>query len=75
MKVKITLTDDKGQIYVGEAELKSKKGSISTFEKPTKSKGEFKKGSVANNLNQLIQEGYFDHNNYIGKKNPNLSDK
>lgn len=66
MKVKITLTDDKGEVYVGEAELKkSKKSNASTFEKPTKSKGGFKKGSVADNLNHLIKEGYFDSNRTI----------
>ena len=42
--------------------------------------GEFSKGTYNGygkytHRNGMFQEGYFDHNNYIGKKNPNLSDK
>ncbi len=65
MKIKITVTDDNGEVYVGETELrKSKKGSASTHRESTKSSG-FKKGSVADNLNQLIESGYFDQNRTI----------
>lgn len=59
------MTDDKGEVYVGETELrKSKKSSTSTHEESAKSSG-LKKGSVADNLNQLIEDEYFDQNRTI----------
>ncbi len=65
MKIKITVTDDKGEIYIGETELKrTKKGSISNTSEVQNSTG-LKKGSIADNLNQLIDEGYFDYNHTI----------
>ncbi len=65
MKIKITVTSDNGEVYIGETELrKSKKGNVMMPKESSKSTGP-KSGSIAGNLNQLIEDGYFDQNRTI----------
>lgn len=68
MKIKISFTDDNGQLYEGEIELKSKSKSSKIRVKTEKIEDSwYKKGSTIDKIINLANEGFFDKNKTIGE--------
>ena len=68
LKAKISITDEKGQVYEGEIELTKSGSTGKTSNKKSKSSGSswYKKGSTIEKIIILINEGFFNKNKTIG---------
>ncbi len=64
MKAKITITDDKGNVFEGLMELFPTK-NISPKEDKSKDKSWFKPNSTIAKITELINEGFLDQNKTI----------